>query len=445
MQNWLLDKFYKIPEKLAVSDSFDDYSYQDLLNEITSLTKELDFISKGSVVAICSDYSFQSISMFLALAVKKCIIVPITNTKDNEISIRLQESYADYKASLKDSKWHFESLRPSCSHNFIDTLRQKFHSGLILFSSGITGKPKAMVHDLDQLLDSYKDKNQKKIVFLVFLMFDHIGGVNTMLNALSMGSHMVLPENRDAEHVCNLIEKYKVNVLPASPSFLNLLLINDVHRKYNLKSLRLITYGTEAMPDSLLSKVKQALPKVKLLQTFGTSETGIARTFSQTSDSTFFKIDDPNVEYKIEDGELLLKSGTQVLGYLNVDKQAFDEQGWFHTGDLVEQTDDGYIKIIGRNKEVINVGGEKVLPAEVESVLGEMDEIADCVVYGEQNSITGQHVSVDIVLTGWQDKREIKKKIRNYCKAKLDNYKVPAKLYFVNKINLNPNCKKSRR
>ena len=130
---------------------------------------------------------------------------------------------------------------------------------MILFSSGTTGALKAMIHDLDNLVDTYQGKRGKNMTFLIFLMFDHIGGLNTLLNCIAMGVTMVFPIKRDPDHVCELIEKYQVNVLPTSPTFLNLILIGESQNKYNLSSLRMITYGTEPMPESLLVKLKDGL------------------------------------------------------------------------------------------------------------------------------------------------------------------------------------------
>jgi acyl-coenzyme A synthetase/AMP-(fatty) acid ligase len=445
MKHWLLEKFKLVGERSSISDRSGDYNYNELIYKIEQLTKNFDSIPAGSVVSICSDYSFRAIAAFIALALKKCILVPITIQNKEEIQVRVQESFSNFIITPDSDKWIITRVETTGNHDFLRQLQSTDRAGLVLFSSGSTGKPKAMIHDLDTLLDFYQDRRQKPVVFLIFLMFDHIGGINTLFNALSMGGHLILPENRDAEHVCRLVEKYKVKILPASPSFLNLLLISEAHTRYNLKSLRMITYGTEGMPESLLSKIKQVFPKVRLLQTFGTSETGIARTSSKASDSTFFKIDDPDVEYKIVDGELWLKSGTQVLGYLNVDNNAFDEQGWFRTGDLVEQVDDNYMRIIGRNKEIINVGGEKVLPAEVENVLIQIPEIADCMVYGQSNAITGHHVAADVVLNQEMSRKNAKKLIRKFCQSHLEQYKIPAKIYFIEKIELGSNLKKIRR
>ncbi|MGB5919997.1 AMP-binding enzyme, partial [Arcobacter sp.] len=104
-----------------------------------------------------------------------------------------------------------------------------------------------------------------------------------------------------------------------------------------------------------------------------------------------------------------------------------------------------YLKIIGRGKEVINVGGEKVLPAEVESVVLSMAEIEDCMVYGEQNAITGQTVVCDVVCSLELDKKELKKLIRSFCKQKLNNYKIPTKINLVERTNFSDRFKKIRK
>ena len=155
------------------------------------------------------------------------------------------------------------------------------------------------------------------------------------------------------------------------------------------------------------------------------------------------KLEDINGEYKIVENELWLRSKTQVLGYLNASMDSFTSDGWFKTGDLVEELEDGYLKIIGRSKEVINVGGQKVLPAEVESVILSMKEIDDCMVYSEANVITGQTVVCDVVLNGRSE--NIKKSIRLFCKDKLDAFKIPTKVNVVEKTNFSDRFKKIRR
>ena len=442
--NKMVDKF-KDNDQTAIIYNGKKYSYNELyikIKEIESFIKGK--IKSGEVVAILADYSFVSIALFFALYENKNIIAPITSTSQKEIDGKVKESFSTKIINLENENLVITNIKSEASHKIINDLQTSKCAGLILFSSGSTGAPKAMIHNLDTLVDSYGDKKQKQINMLVFLMFDHIGGINTMLNILSMNATMIIPQNRNADDICQLIEEYKIAVLPSSPTFLNLILINRSYEKYDLSSLRMITYGTETMPEGLLNRLKVVFSKVKFLQTFGTSETGIAATSSKSSSSTFMKIDDENLEYKIVDNELWLRSKTQILGYLNRSMESFTNDGWFKTGDLVELDNEGFIKIIGRNKEIINVGGQKVLPSEVESVLLGMDEIEDCLVYGEQNAITGQSVSCDVVLKSGVEADGLKILVRKFCKDKLDNFKIPTRVNVVQKTEFTERFKKSR-
>ena len=442
--NNMVDKF-KDNAQIAIIYDGKKYSYNELyikIKEIENFIK--DKIKSGEVVAILADYSFVSIALFFALYENKNIIAPITSTSQKEIDGKVKESFSTKIINLENENLVITNIKSEASHKIINDLQTSKCAGLILFSSGSTGAPKAMIHNLDTLVDSYGDKKQKQINMLVFLMFDHIGGINTMLNILSMNATMIIPQNRNADDICKLIEEYKIAVLPSSPTFLNLILINRSYEKYDLSSLRMITYGTETMPEGLLGRLKAVFSKVKFLQTFGTSETGIAATSSKSSSSTFMKIDDENLEYKIVDNELWLRSKTQILGYLNRSMESFTNDGWFKTGDLVELDNEGFIKIIGRNKEIINVGGQKVLPSEVESVLLGMDEIEDCLVYGEQNAITGQSVSCDVVLKSGVEADGLKILVRKFCKDKLDNFKIPTRVNVVQKTEFTERFKKSR-
>lgn len=442
--SFLLDKFKSFSLKPILIFDETSYTYEDFIKQIEKYIKTLNEDQINSkVVAILGDYSFYNLALFFALYETKNIIVPITTNIKKIQDEYLQESFCQICIKTSKNELIISNLKQTNSHTMIDSLKEKNSSGLVLFSSGSTGKPKAMIHNLDNLINSYKNKKEKSMNMLVFLMFDHIGGLNTVFNALFMGACLIIPKNRDAKNICQLIDKYKIMVLPSSPTFLNLILISEEYKNYDLSSLRMITYGTETMPQSLLDKLKKAFPKVKFLQTFGTSETGISTTSSKSSNSLFMKLEDINCEYKIVENELWLKSTTQVLGYLNASMDSFTSDGWFKTGDLVEELEDGYLKIIGRSKEIINVGGQKVNPSEVESLILNLDCVDDCMVYAKQNAITGQTVVCDVVLNKEVD--NIKKTIRLFCKDKLDTFKIPTKVNVVEKTNFSDRFKKIRR
>ena len=441
--SFILDKFKSFNSKNAIVFEDRIYTYEEFVKQIKDYKNILDKHNISSkVVVILGDYSFYNLALFFALYENKNIIVPITSNIKKVQDDFIEESFCQTIIKTDEKNLLIQNLKTTFSHNMIDNLRERNSSGLILFSSGSTGKPKAMIHNLDTLIDSFKDKKEKSMNMLVFLMFDHIGGLNTVFNALFMGACLIIPKIKDAKTICELIEKYKIMVLPSSPTFLNLILISQEYKNYDLSSLRMITYGTETMPQSLLLKLKEVFPKVKFLQTFGTSETGISTTSSKSSNSLFMKLEDINGEYKIVENELWLRSKTQVLGYLNASMDSFTSDGWFKTGDLVE-VDGEYIKIIGRAKEIINVGGQKVLPSEVESIILEMEEISDCMVYGEKNAITGQTVVCDVVLN--KNIENIKKRVRIFCKDRLDTYKIPTKVNVVDKTNFSDRFKKIRR
>lgn len=443
--SWLVNHIHSLADKTSIVDQFGVFSYADLFAQIQLYKIQLDNeLADNQVVVILSDYNVYSVAVFLALLQKKTIIVPIVSINDVEIAKRLQVVNCDWVIQLDKSNLQLVKHNKSDNHVMIQSLVDSNQAGLILFSSGTTGEPKAMIHNLDNLVNSYQGKRQKKLNMLVFLMFDHIGGLNTLFNTLAMGAKIVLPANRNPEYIAALIVEHQIHVLPASPTFLNLMLMAKVEDKYNLSSLKIITYGTETMPESLLKKIKQKFRKTKLLQTFGTSETGIAQTSSRSSESLEMKLDDPNLEYKVVNGELWLKSKTQVMGYLNASMENFTDDGWFKTGDLVEELDDRYFRIKGRAKEVINVGGQKVLPTEVESIILELEEIEDCLVFGEKNAITGQIVGVQVVLKDGVEEKTAKNLIRKLCKERLDTYKVPVKFEFVGRTDFGDRFKKKR-
>ena len=184
-------------------------------------------------------------------------------------------------------------------------------------------------------------------------------------------------------------------------------------------------------------------PEIKFLQTFGTSETGIVQTKSLSSSSTLLTINDPDVEWKIVAQELWVKSNTQISGYLNTNERAIDE-GWFKTGDLVENGSDGYFKIIGRKKEIMNVGGEKVMPGEIEDYIMAIDQVIDCTAFSVPNGITGQAVGVRIVAAKNSDLKILKKYIRQFCMVGMERFKVPAKITFSSSLKYTDRFKKKR-
>jgi len=305
-------------------------------------------------------------------------------------------------------------------------LKERKHPGIILFSSGSSGEPKAAVHDFAPLLKKFETK-RKSLRTLNFLLFDHWGGLNTMFHTLANGNTLVFTENHSPEHVCKLIEKYKIELLPTSPTFLNLLLISESYKNYNLNSLKVISYGTEPMLKSVLEKINKIFRNVKLQQTYGLIEVGVLRSKSERNDSLWVRLGGENYTTRIVNGILQIKSDSTMLGYLNA-PNPFTKDGWFVTGDKVE-VKGKYFKILGRESEIINVGGEKVYPAEIESVIQKMENVAEVTVFGKKNPLMGNIVYAKVRLSEEIDHDKFVKELKKFCQNKLEKFKIPVKVF----------------
>jgi len=276
----------------------------------------------------------------------------------------------------------------------------------------------------------------------VFLLLDHIGGINTLLHGLCHGGTIVTTRVRSPDAVCAAIAAHRIQLLPTTPTFLRLLLMADALRRHDLSSLEIVSYGTEPMPPSTLAAVRVAMPWVRFKQTYGLSELGILPTRSRDSGSVWLKLGTTNFEHKIVDDILWIRSPSAMLGYLNA-PSPFDADGWFNTQDLVER-DGEYIRILGRKSELINVGGEKVHPTEIENVLLQLDNIKDVTVRGRPNPVTGEVVAARITTLVAEDPGALKRRVRQFCQARLEGYKIPAVIEVVADNHYGARFKKSR-
>lgn len=341
----------------------------------------------------------------------------------------------------KNDRVGINKINNSVDNSLYKKLRNKNHPGLVLFSSGSTGECKAALHDLENLLEKFKTPRHS-LRSIVFLLYDHIGGINTMFYNLSNVGCIVTVQDRTPDGVLKSIEKYFVELLPTSPTFINLILLSESYKRFNINSLKTITYGTEPMSESTLKRFHKLFPNIKLLQTYGLSEIGILRSKSKESDSLWVKVGGEGFETRIVDGMLEIKAMSAMLGYLNA-PSPFTEDGWFLTGDAVQE-DGEYIKILGRKSEIINVGGEKVYPQEVENIIQEINNVAEVLVYGEKNPIIGNIVCASIRLVKKENEKDFKKRLKQFCLKSLKNYKVPIKINLTDQKQYSERFKKRR-
>jgi long-chain acyl-CoA synthetase len=380
---------------------------------------DLSEIKKGDVVAIIGDFNPDSILTLLRLIDMGMIVVPLTKETKHEHEYFFESALVDVVVD----ETNVVRRRHNNSHNFIDDLRKNEHAGLVLFSTGTTGRPKAVLHDLTLFLKKFETP-RPTLRTINFLLFDHIGGINTLLHTLFNKGVVIAPDERTVNSVIENCRKYNVEVLPTTPTFLRMMLISGAIPEKVPVCLKIITYGTERMDQPTLDELCRLLPNIDFRQTFGMSELGIVRVKSESRSSLFMKVGGEGVETKIIDDILYIQSKSRMLGYLNA-PSPFDSNGWYNTNDIVDEKG-GYYKIIGRTSDVINVGGLKFMASEVELVALEFQGVFFVKAYPKNNPITGQHVEL-IVQTKESSIFDMDN-FKIYLKQKLQPHMVPMRI-----------------
>jgi long-chain acyl-CoA synthetase len=380
---------------------------------------DLSLVKSGDVVAIIGDFNPTSILTLLRLIDLGVIVMPLTIETAHEHEYFFESAFVDVviKDGVVFRRSHVQS------HEFITSLQKKGHAGLVLFSTGTTGRPKAILHDLTLFLKRF-DTPRPAFRTISFLLFDHIGGINTLLHTLFNKGVVVAPKTRTVDSVLETCCNYAVEVLPTTPTFLRMMLMSGAVPSKIPQCLKVITYGTERMDQPTLNELCKLLPNVDFRQTFGMSELGIVRVKSAARNSLFMKVGGEGVKTRVINNILHIHSESRMLGYLNA-PSPFDKDGWYDTKDVIEE-ENGEYKVIGRVSDVINVGGLKFMASEVERVALDFPNVSLVKAYPKQNPITGQHVEllVQPVPDGLIDKDAL----MTYLKSKLQPYMVPKRV-----------------
>jgi len=411
-----------LAERWKVSDSpFLIHNNVELkFSDVTNQTPiALSKIRKGDVVALIGDFNPLSILTLLQLVELGVIIVPLTRETTHE-----HEYF--YETALVDVVIDHDTVsrrEHDKTHELINTLREKEHAGLVLFSTGTTGRPKAILHDLTLFLKRFLIP-RPTLRTINFLLFDHIGGINTLFHTLFNKGVVVAPEERSVSSILNTCQKYDVELLPTTPTFLRMMLMSGAVPDMVPSCLKVITYGTERMDQPTLDELCRLLPEVDFRQTFGMSELGIVRVKSKSRSSMFMKIGGEGVETKVEENVLFIRSQSRMLGYLNA-TSPFDSEGWYNTKDVVEARD-GFYMVVGRVSDVINVGGLKFMASEVERVALEYPNVELVKAFAKPNPITGQHVELIVQPTKHSELET--NLLSEYLKSRLQSHMVPRRI-----------------
>lgn len=293
---------------------------------------------------------------------------------------------------------------------------------VVIFTSGTSGRAKAVVLSHRSLLAGLQmllhitrrlpqqlDETSTDVGLHTGPLF-HIGGVQTLLRAMTVGGTLVMPEGKfDPAEALKLIEQHRISRWSAVPTMVSRVLEHPDVRSRNLTSLGSLTVGGAPIGGELLKRIREGLPDVKprVPTGYGLSENGGQATAASGVDTAQRPGSSgrplPCVELKIAprnelpDGEILLRAPTQMLGYHGVLESPIDNEGWLHTGDLGYLDEDGHLWITGRLKDVIIRGGENISPVAVERSLLSIPGVVEAVVFGVPHPDLGEEVMAVVV------------------------------------------------
>lgn len=425
----------------AIVEGNTSHNYGDLLAEIGRLEQRLDHlgIGMGQVIGVQSDFRFTAVALIFALFRRGCIAALLSPNAATQQA--LKDCHASGLLSFAASgEPSFTRLDDCSPHPLIGRLRQQHRPGFVIFSSGSSGKPKAILHDLDGFFAAY-ERPMKPMSTLAFLLFDHIAGLDTLFYTLHSGGALVLVADRTPQTVCEAIARWKVETLPVSPSFLKLLCLSALAESADLSSLRIVTFGSEPMDGATLARASELIPQAEFRQKYGASEFGAPSVKTRNGDCLWIRFHGDAA--RVENGILWVQAPTTMLGYLNADQPPMRD-GWICTGDRVE-IDGEWIRILGREGDLINVGGEKVFPSEVEAVISELDAVAEVAVSGESHPLMGQIVAAMVrPRNGGTDVAALRSLVRSHCMRRLVRHKVPTKINFTSHALFNERQKIAR-
>jgi len=251
-----------------------------------------------------------------------------------------------------------------------------------------------------------------------------------------------------ATTVAALMKKERVEYVSATPSYWRQFLLQVPPVDVADFPLKQITLGGEAVDQTILDRIMQLFPAARVVHIYATTELG--RCFSVSDGRAGFPasllegVSRDAVGLKIDDGELLARSENAMQSYDRLSgTEASPPSDWFRTGDLVERREDR-VYFVGRKSDIINVGGNKVNPTEVEQIIRELPGIIDLLVYRKSSSVTGELVACDLVLAPGVEASAVKKALGLHCASRLTPYQRPRFVRVVDAIQLSRSGKKKR-
>lgn len=330
------------------------------------------------------------------------------------------------------------SINVSSTNVFVEIEKRKFHSmnelllklqetksEITIFTSGTTGQPQKVIHSVLSLTRSVRISDRYKDQIWAFAFNPtHMAGLQVFFQTFMNLNTIVNVFNKDRTVVYDVINQYAITHISATPTFYRLLL--PIENQYF--SVKRITLGGEKSNQKLYDSILRIFPNSKINNIYASTEAGSLFVASGEN----FKIPIEMMDkFKVENDELLIHQS--LLG--KSESFSFQKE-YYCTGDIIEWVDknEGIFRFKRRKNELVNVGGYKVNPDEVESLILQIDGVMQALVYSKSNSILGNILCADIELEDSCNLTEVK--IRKILTSDLQDYKIPRIIKIVDSFSL---------
>jgi len=452
----LQESCIKHANRQALSGNCGDFTYSNLFSAAEALAEKLEAlgVSLNEPVHVLVSNQPSDIAAIFAIWLAGGVIVPIHRSSPSEVHRKIQQkSYANLLVDYVTFEDTPKITTIGSSGNQFDQLLND--AAFVIFTSGSTGEPKGVVVSHQSFLgklaeiDRLLKFNQSDRLLLV-LNINFVFGLWATLETLLHGGAVYLHEKFDPEIFLSTLVEKEITRVGVVPTMMRVIfskpkLIERIQSKVNTGTLQQILIGGESLGRSLALMVRKEFSKSKLIDIYGSTETASCDFFSfpenfseypgcigKPSGGVKFRIVnefDRPVESGME-GDLQIYSPYLMKGYLgdqDLTKAAFSGE-WFKTGDIAKEVAPSVLELMGRSKDLISRGGNKVTPGEIEQAICAHPSVAAAMAVGMPDAVLGERIHVLIVLNSMKsiDKEEIK----NHLGLRLEKYKLPDTFYF---------------
>lgn len=310
---------------------------------------------------------------------------------------------------------------------------------LMVMTTGTTsGKPRAVQHDWDRVLaPSARIDRTPEQRWLLAYGLNQFGGLQILIHVVAAQATLIVGESFQPRDGLEAMRRWDVTHASGTPTFWRFLLVEISSDDGPVPALAQITMSGEAVPEALLVQVRETFPSARVSQIYAATEFGQAVTVRDgvAGLPTSMLETSNDLDFKVVDGELWVRSGASMLGYYKEDR--VDPDSWRPTGDLVEIVGDR-VEFRGRHNEVINVGGVKIHPLPIEELISQLPGVALVRAFGRPNAMVGAIVAVEVVPAPGHATEEIDAAIRSAC-ADLPPAARPRSIRFVETIDMTGN------